>query len=78
MPFSQILPPSPSPRVQKAVLYICVSFAVSQAKVQRKSNMKWLPLPTLTLYCHFPYYVWYIAFIFILKCALKKENVTSI
>ena len=29
MPFSQIIPPSPSPRVQKSVLYICVSFAVS-------------------------------------------------
>ena len=26
--FSQIIPPSPSPRVQKSVLYICVSFAV--------------------------------------------------
>ena len=24
MPFSQIIPPSPSPRVQKTVLYICV------------------------------------------------------
>ena len=29
MPFSRIIPPSPSPRVQKTVLYICVSFAVS-------------------------------------------------
>ena len=28
MPFSQIILPSPSPRVQKTVLYICVSFAV--------------------------------------------------
>ena len=28
MPFSQIIPPSPSPRVQKSILYICVSFAV--------------------------------------------------
>ena len=28
MPFSQIIPPSPSPRVQKTVLYICVSFAI--------------------------------------------------
>ena len=28
MLFSQIIPPSPSPRVQKSVLYICVSFAV--------------------------------------------------
>jgi len=27
MLFSQIIPPSPSPRVQKTVLYICVSFA---------------------------------------------------
>ena len=29
MPFSQIIPPSLSHRVQKTVLYICVSFAVS-------------------------------------------------
>ena len=29
MSFSQIIPPSPSPRVQKTVLYICVSFALS-------------------------------------------------
>ena len=29
MLFSQIIPPSPSPRVWKTVLYICVSFAVS-------------------------------------------------
>ena len=29
MPFSQIIPPYPSPRVQKTVLYISVSFAVS-------------------------------------------------
>ena len=29
MPFSQIVPPSPYPRIQKSVLYICVSFAVS-------------------------------------------------
>ena len=29
VPFPQIVPPSPSPRVQKTVLYICVSFAVS-------------------------------------------------
>ena len=29
MPFSQIIPPSPSPRVQKTVIYISVSFAVS-------------------------------------------------
>ena len=28
MLFSQIIPPSPSPRVQKSVLYICVSFSV--------------------------------------------------
>ena len=26
--FSQIIPPSPSPRVQKSVLYVCVSFAI--------------------------------------------------
>ena len=29
MPFSQIIPPSLSHRIQKTVLYICVSFAVS-------------------------------------------------
>ena len=29
MPFSQIIPPSLSHRVQKTVLYICVSFAIS-------------------------------------------------
>ena len=29
VPFSQIIPPSLSHRVQKTVLYICVSFAVS-------------------------------------------------
>ena len=28
MPFSQIIPPSLSHRVQKTVIYICVSFAV--------------------------------------------------
>ena len=28
MLFSQIIPPSPSPRVQKSVLYICDSFSV--------------------------------------------------
>ena len=27
--FSQIIPPSPSPRVQESVLYTCVSFAIS-------------------------------------------------
>ena len=30
MPFSQIIPPSLSHRLQQTVLYICVSFAVSQ------------------------------------------------
>ena len=29
MPFSQVIPPSPSLRFQKSVLHICVSFAVS-------------------------------------------------
>ena len=29
MLFSQIITPSPSPRVQKSILYVCVSFAVS-------------------------------------------------
>ena len=29
MPFSQIIPPSPSLTESKSVLYICVSFAVS-------------------------------------------------
>ena len=32
MPFSQIIPPSLSHRVQKTVLYICVSFAVSHTR----------------------------------------------
>ena len=36
MPFSQIILPSPSPRVQKTLLYICVSFAVSHTGL-------WLP-----------------------------------
>ena len=29
VPFSQIIPPSPSPKIQNTVLYISVSFAVS-------------------------------------------------
>ena len=29
MPFSQIIPPLPLHRVQKTILYICVSFAIS-------------------------------------------------
>ena len=33
MPFSQIIPPSLSHRVQKTVLYICVSFAVSYTEI---------------------------------------------
>ena len=32
MPFSQIIPPSLSHRVQKTVLYFCVSFAISLFK----------------------------------------------
>ena len=39
MPFSQIIPPSPSPRVQKTVLYICVSFSVSH-KTSRKAVLR--------------------------------------
>ena len=33
MLFSQIIPPLSSPRVQKSVLYICVSFAVSHVLI---------------------------------------------
>ena len=43
MPFSHIIPPSPSPRVQKTVLYICVSFAVSleKAMATHSSTLAW-------------------------------------
>ena len=40
MPFSQIIPPFPSPRVQKTVLYICVSFAVSHTGLLLPSVLK--------------------------------------
>ena len=41
VPFSQIIPPSPSPspRVQKTVLYICVSFAVSHTGLKSLYNV---------------------------------------
>ena len=35
--FSQIIPPSPSHRVQKTVLYICVSFALSHIRLSSPS-----------------------------------------
>ena len=38
MPFSQIIPPSLSHRVQKTVLYICVSFAVSHTGLSLLSS----------------------------------------
>ena len=37
MPFSQIIPPLPSPGVQKTVLYICASFAVSHIELSLQS-----------------------------------------
>ena len=40
MPFSQIIRPSLSHRVQKTVLYICVSFAVSHTGLHNKRNYK--------------------------------------
>ena len=33
MLFCQIIPPSPSPRVQKSVLYICVTFAALRVEL---------------------------------------------
>ena len=33
---SQIIPPLPSPRVQKTVLYICVSFALSHIESKKQ------------------------------------------
>ena len=38
MPFSQIIPPSLSHRVQKTVLYTCVSFAVSHTGLSKNTN----------------------------------------
>ena len=35
MPVSQIIPSSPSPRVHKTVLYICVSFAAKKANFNK-------------------------------------------
>ena len=42
MPFSHIMPPSLSHRVQKTVLYICVSFAVSHTGLSLPS---WIAAP---------------------------------
>ena len=42
MPFSQIIPPSLSHKVQKTVLYTCVSFAVSHTGLSKNTN---------TVYC---------------------------
>ena len=41
MPFSQIIPLSPSPRVQKTVPYICVSFAVSHTGLSLPDFLKY-------------------------------------
>ena len=41
MPFSQIIPPSPSSRVQNTVLYICVSFAVSHRGLPFLKTLLW-------------------------------------
>ena len=38
MLFSHIIPPSPSPTVQKSVLYICVSFAATPVFLPGKSH----------------------------------------
>ena len=43
--FSQISPPSPSPRVQKSVLYICVSFAalhIEWSKSERETPIQYI------------------------------------
>ena len=42
MPFSQIIPHSLSPRVQKTVLYICVSFAVFMTREYAMFEITWL------------------------------------
>ena len=39
MPFSHIIPPSPSPRVQKTIQYICVSLAVSHTGLSLPSYL---------------------------------------
>ena len=47
MPFSRIIPPSLSLRVQKSVLYICVSFAVSHTSPPFVSQRK----PPINSFC---------------------------
>ena len=49
MPFSQIMPPPAPHRVQKTVLYICVSFAVSHTGLLLPS---FYYLQRIALYCH--------------------------
>ena len=56
MLFSQIIPPSPSPRVQKSILYICVSFAVSHIG----SSLPSFQIPYICvniLYCGFSFWL---------------------
>lgn len=52
--------------------YLWSSHFMGQSKVQRKSDIKRLPLPIFTPNCHFTYYLQYITFTFksFLKCAL--------
>ena len=47
--FSQIIPPSPSPRVQKSVLYLCVSFAVSH--IGSSSTSFEIPYICINIFC---------------------------